>query len=93
MCVGGLEETRERDWKLEQLSLLVTSLVHTLHSSFLHIHNSSFPPRNCKANKHFEHFYQSHLPQVFLRLTEPLRAVHAVLDAASVDGVVVLVVQ
>lgn len=38
-------------------------------------------------------FERSHLPQVFLRLTEPLWAVHAVLDAAAVDGVVVLVVQ
>lgn len=28
-----------------------------------------------------------------MRLTEPLRTVHAVLNAAPVDGVVVLVVQ
>lgn len=33
------------------------------------------------------------LPQVFVWLTEPLGAVHAVLNAAPVDGVVVLVVQ
>lgn len=30
---------------------------------------------------------------MFVRLTEPLRTIHAVLDAAPVDGVVVLVVQ
>lgn len=30
---------------------------------------------------------------MLLRLAEALRAVHAVLDAAAVDGVVVLVVQ
>lgn len=35
----------------------------------------------------------SHLAQVLVWLTEALRTVHAVLDAASVDGVVVLVVQ
>lgn len=35
----------------------------------------------------------SYLPQVFLWLAEALRTVRAVLNAAAMDGVVVLVVQ
>lgn len=77
------------------------TLVHTLHFISLAADSSSRLPPSCREKKPSKQISQnlfgfspeSHLPEVLLRLAEALRAVHAVLDAAAVDGVVVLVVQ
>lgn len=52
-----------------------------------------FSPVITEQTSNVSAFHAAHLSQVFLGLAEPLRTIHAVLNATAVDGVVVLVVQ
>lgn len=88
--------TRERSMGI--LSRLETeainsALVHKLYFIFCCVYNSSHLLFYKQKNKILSVFHYSHLSQVFVWLTEPLRTIDAVLNAASVYGVVVLVVQ
>lgn len=100
--VGETGGSKEILTRLE-IGAIRFTLVQTLHFISLAADSSSrLPPKlpgekKIRANKYRRIYLvfllESHLPEVLLRLAEALRAVHAVLDAAAVDGVVVLVVQ